>query len=139
MVFLNGGGSHLLEEWLSALPRDVDLAEADQECVDHLAGLSSLADAEWLSMLSKVAHHKRPKLVPLFDRAIVDWYRPVTGRRGTAAWPSLVKAIKADLSVLGNRQFLFDMGLELAQAAPGPVPSDLRLLDIAIWMDGRRG
>ena len=79
MVFFNEGGYQLLQYWLRVLPRDVDLADADPGCVAHLAQLSSLSEGKWLSVLSKVAHHKRPRLVPLFDRAIVDWYRPTPG------------------------------------------------------------
>ena len=138
MVFFNKEGYRLLKDWLTVLPQDVDLARADHRCVAQVAQLSSVTDGEWLSVLSKVAHHKRPRLVPLFDRAIVDCYRPITGIRGTAAWPALVREIRADLALPDNQRFLSDVREELARELSGPVPSDLRLLDIAVWMEGRK-
>jgi hypothetical protein len=137
MTFFNGGAAVACQQWLSHLPRDVDLADADKEILDHLIRLPEIGDGEWLSVLSKVAHHKRPRLVPLFDRAIVDRYRPMTGLRGIAAWPALARAMQADLANDENRGFLADVRDELAQELSGPVPSDLRLVDIAVWMDGR--
>jgi len=136
--FRGGGGAAACEAWLTPLPRDVDLADTDEAILAHLAGLSGLADGKWLSILSKVAHRKRPRLVPLFDRAIVDKYRPVTGVRGIAAWPALVRAMHSDLAAADNRRFLDDLRSDLAGELDGPVPSDLRLLDIAVWMEGRK-
>jgi hypothetical protein len=81
-----------------------------------------------------VTHHKRPRLIPLFDRALVERYRKLTGVRGEAAWPSLVRTLRADLGLDGNRQFLKDVRAELTKELTGPIPSDLRLMDIAIWM-----
>ena len=135
--FRSDGGAESCEEWLSDLPQQLDLADADEGTLAHLTGLSSLADGQWLSILSKVAHHKRPRLVPLFDRAIVDWYRPVTGHRGVAAWPSLVRAMHADLAMSANRRWLADVRNELSGELSGVVPSDLRLMDIGVWMTGR--
>ena len=138
VFFRSSGGAEACELWLADLPRDVDLADADEKTVEHLTELSDLADGEWLSIMSKVTHHKRPRLVPLFDRAVVDRYRLVTGVRGVAAWPSLVRAMRVDLADQTNRAFLADVHDELTRELTGPVPSALRLLDIAVWMDGRR-
>ena len=49
-------------------------------------------------------HRKRPRLLPLFDRAVVDWYRPVTGQRAAAtAWAPLLAALREDLATPPNR------------------------------------
>lgn len=137
MAFFNGGGAESVERWLTPLPSDLDLADANEAVLSHLGTLPEIADGTWLSVMSKVAHHKRPKLVPLFDRAIVDWYRPATGQRGVAAWPALVRAMHADLAQPDNRMWLAGVREELALELSGPVPSDLRLMDISIWMSGR--
>lgn len=137
MAFFNDGGAVACERWLVPLPSDLDLADADEGVLSHLATLSEVADEKWLSILSKVAHHKRPRLVPLFDRAIADWYRPATGQRGIAAWPALVRAMHADLAASDNRRWLAGVREELALELSGVVPSDLRLMDIGIWMSGR--
>jgi len=137
MAFFNGGGAESVERWLALLPNDLDLADADDVVLEHLSTLPEIAGGEWLSILSKVAHHKRPRLVPLFDRAIVDWYRPVTGQRGVAAWPVLVRAMHEDLAQPDNRRLLAGVRGELARELSGVVPSDLRLADISMWMSGR--
>ena len=137
MAFFNDGGAVACERWLVPLPSDLDLADADDVVLEHILTLPQIAGGEWLSILSKVVHHKRPRLVPLFDRAIVDWYRPATGQRGVAAWPALVRAVHSDLAAPENRRWLADVREELALELSGVVPSDLRLMDIAVWMSGR--
>jgi hypothetical protein len=134
MVWFSGGGDQICERWLSGLPMDVDLADSGEETVGRLVELPLLCDGIGLSIVSKVTHHKRPRLIPLFDRALVERYRKLTGVRGEAAWPSLVRALRADLGLDGNRQFLKDVRAELTKELTGPIPSDLRLMDIAIWM-----
>jgi hypothetical protein len=136
-VFFNSGGAEACEEWLSGLPTDVDLADANDQTLGRLADLPRISEGIGLSIVSKVTHRKRPRLIPLFDRAIVDWYRMVTRVRGEAAWPALMQAMNADLAMNENRTFLADVRDELGEEVSGPVPSDLRLVDIAIWMDGR--
>jgi hypothetical protein len=136
-VFFNTGGAEACEEWLSGLPLNVDLADADEQTLDRLAELPQISEGIGLSIVSKVTHRKRPRLIPLFDRAIVDWYRTVTRLRGEAAWPALTQALKADMAMNENRRFFADVRGGLGLELRGPVPSDLRFVDIAIWMDGR--
>ena len=137
MIFFNSGGAEACEEWLSGLPLNVDLADADEPTLERLSELPRISERIGLSIVSKVTHRKRPLLIPLFDRAIVDWYRMVTRVRGEGAWPALIRALKADLAMDENRGYLSDTRDELALELSGPTPSDLRLVDIAIWMDGR--
>jgi hypothetical protein len=134
MVFFNSGGAEACQKWLSGLPRDVDLADADEQTITWLFDLLRISEGIGLSIVSKATHHKRPRLIPLFDRALVDRYRRTTGIRGEAAWPALVRSLRADLALEGNRRFLGDVRDEIARELRGPVPSDLRLMDIAIWM-----
>ncbi len=118
-----------LEDWLAGLP-DVDLANAADDEVAGLRLLPALTGGlVSLSLLTKVLHRKRPGLIPLCDRAILDWYRPITGARGEKAWPALVDALQADLADQENAAVL-------ATAPAGIRP--LRALDIAVWMGASR-
>lgn len=126
------------DRWVRDLPDDVDLGNADADLVARVSGLSGLSGSVGLSLLSKVAHRKRPRLVPMLDRAIVDRYRPITGQRGEQAWPAMVTAIHADLAADRNIQLLAETAAALQDALGTSAPSPLRVLDIAIWMDGVR-
>ena len=132
--FRQAGGNEACEEWLSLLPRNLDLADAVEATLVQLGRLSEIQAGRWLSITSKVMHRKRPVLVPLFDRAVADWYRPVTGQRGIAGWPALVREMHSDLAAPANRSFLADVAVELSSELSGGAPSELRLMDIAIWM-----
>lgn len=125
-----------LVSWLEVVPDDVSLAAADEATLARLREIPGMARGVGLSLLSKVLHRKRPKLVPMLDRDIVDWYRPVTGLRGAAAWPALVDALGADLADPANKKVLAGIQDYLADRLDGPVPTALRLVDIAIWMSG---
>lgn len=125
-----------LAKWLADTPRDLPLAEAPDEILGHLGGITEWEDVPSFSLLTKVLHRKRPTLVPLVDREIVDWYRPVTGeRKVTAAWPGLLRALRADLT--WNRHTLQRVSARLETALPHPV-TPVRIVDIAVWMGGRR-
>lgn len=126
-----------LSDALVELP-DIDLADADDATLEHIDALAAVAEPVGLSLLSKVVHPKRPALVPILDRAITDWYRPVTGRRGEAAWPSLVRALAGDLADHANRVALDGIRQRLADDLGGAAPSRLRCSDIAIWMQSER-
>ena len=128
----------ILEAWLAKIPDDVDLADADAYLLNEIASLSELTDMVGLSLLSKVAHRKRPRLIPLFDRAISDWYRPCTGLRGVAGWARLVAELHDDLGQPTNREVLSDLRSNLDCELRAAVPSALRLADIAIWMASAR-
>lgn len=127
---------HDLEVWLAAIPLAVDLSAAETDLLEHLASLADWPDAPNLTLLTKVLHRKRPHLIPLIDRHVVDWYRPVTGERNaTRAWPLLLGALAADLTT--NAELLASLadGLE---SRLGHRLSHLRIVDIAIWMGGQR-
>ena len=124
-----------VEDWLGALPDGLELADADDAIIRHLARLAVFhSDQVPLSLLSKVLHRKRPSLIPLFDRDLADWYRPIINWRGVAAWPTIVVTLRSDLAHPDTRRVLTEIQGRLRAELPGPVPSHLRLVDIGIWM-----
>jgi len=128
-----------LDEWLSGLPLDIALADAPAGVVEHLTTLGLLANGAFgssISLTSKVLHRKRPLLIPLLDREIIDWYRPVTGeRRAVFAWEPLIRSLQHDLAV--NADVLAKIATQL-DVELGRRLSDVRIVDIAIWMGGQK-
>lgn len=144
LAFFHERGDEL-SEWLQALPSDSPLWEVGGDVVAHVAHLADRFAEVSISLLSKVLHRKRPHLIPLLDRHVVDWYRPVTGRRAMAeAWPAMVQAMRDEQSDPEWR-FVTTMALHPVQrelwpdseAAGGRRLSFLRAVDIAIWMGSR--
>jgi len=122
-----------VEEWLQACPGDVALAEATDAQLEHLEKLATF-DGVSLALLTKVLHRKRHHLIPLVDRRIIDWYRPITGERNAeSAWPRLLLALRADLQA--NRPVLDAMSTVITAEIPRPI-SAVRIADIALWMGG---
>lgn len=125
-----------LEDWLSTVPRDVMLRDVNDEQLDRLSELAGWEDAPSLSLLTKVLHRKRPALIPLVDRELLDWYRPVTrARSAVAAWPHLLDALRSDLG--GQNGLLLAILNSYLERQLGRRLSHVRLADIAIWMGGR--
>lgn len=124
-----------LGQELAQIPRGVDLADAGPELVDRLVALPDrLRPTCGLALLTKVLHAKRPRLVPMLDRALTERYRHVTGQRGEQAWGRCVRLLAEDLAEEDNIEALQAMQGALAAELPHGVPSTLRLADIAIWM-----
>lgn len=105
---------------------DVDLTVANVSCLDVLPDVAASGTGVDLSLLTKVLHRKRPRLIPMLDRRVTDWYRFVLAARGAAAWPELTRALARDLAT--NEDAL----IELQRLVP---LSRLRIADIAIWME----
>ncbi|HXH57648.1 DUF6308 family protein [Iamia sp.] len=142
MTFFAGHGSRstpgLIEQWLFDVPSEARLESAGPKDLWALEQLTTWEAAPGLALLTKVLHRKRPNLIPLIDRATIDWYRPVTAeRRAERAWPALMRAIGEDLAMTGvgaaNRFWLASMAVEIAKET-GRQVSFLRLVDISIWM-----
>lgn len=112
-----------LQGLLEQLPREVDLADADPTPVNTIATLADRGVE--LSLLSKVLHRKRPKLIPLLDRTLTGWYRRQLRTQSAAAWPELVRALAEDLRANAD---------EIAALRPIAPLTDLRIADIVIWM-----
>jgi hypothetical protein len=131
-----------VSEWLAALPPDARLWEVDDHLAVHVAGLADRFPEVAISLLSKVLHRKRPHLIPLLDRHVVDWYRPITRRRAMAdAWPAIARAMREEQKDPEWR-FVTTMALQpieqdlqqLTGSGNGQQLSFLRAVDIAIWM-----
>lgn len=127
-----------LREWLDALPIGVALIDADPATFQRLVGMTDLADGVSMALLTKVLHRCRPDLIPLVDRHMLDRYRPVTGERAAiTAWPAFLDALIVDLDRPENRSALGTIRTDLNAALPTRSPSDVRLIDITIWMAAR--
>lgn len=125
-----------LNSWLDNFPVDLELRSADDITIAQLAELPSLFKGPSLSLLTKVLHRKRPWLIPMIDREVIDWYRPLTGqRRADDAWEPLLHHLADDLQTNRNQlaelRFVFYMLHRFC-------PTDLRTVDIVIWMGGQQ-
>lgn len=125
-----------LNNWLSRFPHDLTLREANGADIAALATLPTLFSGASLSLVSKVLHRKRPGLIPMIDREIIDRYRPLTGhRRSVDAWSPLLRHLGDDLRANRERTAEIRVVLNLLH---GVSVSELRIVDIAIWMGGQR-
>lgn len=141
--------SDTLTAQLQDVPKDVDLATAEETEIRAMARLFSILDSEARPLgtrgttLSKVLHRKRPLIVPLYDRNVRQVYQK--GKNGTAApiefarkrsWEDFVyqlaRAMRDDLERAP------EMWDELAGLTPPDAPqiSRLRALDILAWRLG---
>lgn len=121
-----------LDDWLAHVALGAQLGDSDaRPALDRLLEF----DGVTLTLLTKVLHRKRPHLVPLVDRHVVDRYRPITGeRKPVEAWPGLLDALVVDLE--RNADALTGIRTELWNDLGAHV-SYLRICDIAIWMEAR--
>ncbi len=125
-----------LTGWLGEVPTNTSLTVADDSLLGHLDQLSSWEPAPTVTLLSKVLHRKRPELIPLVDRHVIDRYRPITGERAAqAAWQPLLRQLRIDLE---KNQAPLDRMSKALEVELERCVSHLRLLDIAVWMDGRK-
>lgn len=131
--------------WLARVPRGLGLWETTPEVVDHLAKLPGRFEDVSVTILSKVLHRKRPLLIPLLDRHVIDWYRPVTGKRAVGeSWDPIVRAMRNDaLDEERRRRQSACFGEIEQELRPSPDADDrprlswIRAIDIAIWMGSR--
>jgi hypothetical protein len=127
--------AEIIDSWVRGAPADLTLADADDAAVEHLEELALWPGAPTLALMSKVLHRARPNLVPLVDKHILDWYRPLTGERmAREAWPRLVRAIAVDAAANADALNLL---ADEVEASTGVRPSALRLIDVAIWTSAR--
>jgi hypothetical protein len=127
-----------LSYWLRDHPHNERLKTADDSAISDLAGLPGRFDAVPLVLLTKVLHRKRPQLIPLLDRHVIDAYRPITGQRAAnPAWRPLLAAMRDDLADAENA-LLFVVHGQTLSAEAGHDVSDLRMLDITVWMSAHR-
>ncbi len=118
---------------LQAVPRDIDMADAEEAVVAdgspadrawHL--LRDQPDVGWV-IAGKLLARKRPRLIPVYDRVV----RCAVGRP-PSFWLALHAALREDDGAAHRRL------LELRQAAGVPeTVSALRVCDVAVWMGHR--
>ena len=122
-----------ISSWLEDLPEEHGIGGCDGAVAAHVAQLATWDVPVSLQLLTKVLHRKRPKLIPLLDRHVIDWFRPVTGERtAAAAWPGILRSIRDDMDLL-NTIFLHSMATAVEEKTFEPL-SALRVMDIIIWM-----
>lgn len=118
---------------LQAIPRDMDIVDADADVVAD----GSPADQAWHLLCAqhgvnwviagKLLARKRPRLLPVYDRVV----RCAVGRP-PSFWLALRAALCEDDAALHRRL------LELRQVAEVPeTVSALRVCDVAVWMNHR--
>jgi len=134
-----------LQAGLDALPQDVPLAEADDDLVARVAQVWAPLDEPDVgdyeikgSLIAKVLHHKRPQLLPLYDSRVYQFYRgedciPVH-RQSRRNWVDyltrLCQVMRRDLT--DNAEEFARLQARVPEG--GPPLSDLRVLDIIVWM-----
>jgi hypothetical protein len=118
---------------LQAIPRDIDMVDAEEDVVAY----GSPADQAWSLLCEqygvnwviagKILARKRPRLLPVYDRVV----RCAVGRP-PSFWLALHAALREDDAALHRRL------LELRQVAGVPeTVSALRVCDVAVWMSHR--
>lgn len=129
-----------VSELLDAIPADLDLADADIEVLNAPdSPASELWDlvrgkrhGKWgvgQTTASKILARKRPKLIPIYDSVV----GPLMGLKHSGGqWKVWYEAL-ADGNNLSQR-------LETIRQKSGAPEnlSKLRIMDVALWMDGKR-
>lgn len=130
-----------LADWISRISPGTELSELAPDEVEHVASLVEDLPGPSVALASKVLHRKRPRAIPLLDRHILDWYRPLTRQRAsTHAWRPLVEQLRDDQASAASTstdQHLQQLNAELRRMEIGGRLTWLRALDIAIWMGSR--
>lgn len=131
-----------LELRLSSVRSDLDLAEATESDIAAVASLFAPLGTDGLfgvrgTILSKVLHRKRPRLVPLYDHKVFKAYRGDRVERAKSrSWADyvtrLVQEMQKDLQREPNAWE------ELLSIPPtgSPALTQLRALDILAWALG---
>ncbi len=121
------GKSADLSRQLAAVRTDLDLASATDEDLaplfDLQATLDGIHDVGHVTR-SKLLAHKRPRLVPIRDQYVL---RALAGRPGGRFTVPLRDALASDPSITARLA-------ELRTEVEPPAISDLRVLDVVVWM-----
>ena len=134
---------------LRELPSDLPFEDADDnvlETIERLfAGIVTDDESSDLAIpgsdrtiVGAVLHRKRPRLIPLYNRSIVDRYALAHKDKSQGRGVNLLRNMRTDLQDPRNAEALRAIQSRLAVDLDGrPVPSRLRLFDIALWMESR--
>ncbi|HVF06780.1 MAG TPA: DUF6308 family protein [Frankiaceae bacterium] len=129
-------------EGMAALP-PTPLEDTDDAGIAAVARVFSVLDEPIYAragargtIVSKVLHRKRPDLIPLYDSRIWSAYTisGAIGRGSHRPWVEVMQALcHAMRSDLGSNRGEF-VALRQAAADKGALLTQLRILDILVWM-----
>lgn len=138
-----------LEELLRGVPQDTHLAgDTPARVYDAVACLfeeACRADGTALAVASKVLHRKRPSLIPMLDRIVVDhhywlalsgdtpptWFDKSWLKNGAWSDPTRYMRVMAE-ELDANRSALAALRSLLAPTVPASI-SDVRLLEATLY------
>lgn len=136
-ILEDDGNKADLEDALHSIPPRVSLADADSVVLNAAADFYELLKRllkgnKWVTA-SKIAARKRPLLIPVRDRVVVDKLQ-LENTNFRDDW-TVMRALMRDEAITAA---LSTVRAKAAKGLPAiaNVP-DLRLFDTAVWMDGR--
>ncbi|XTZ14367.1 DUF6308 family protein [Micromonospora echinospora] len=135
LELLEGGLGHQISDELRAIPTALDLSDEkakpyieDGGPADRAWHLLAARQGVGKAIAGKLLARKRPRLIPVYDDVVACALR---GRRGFWLW--LHEQLRADDLLLTRKL----RELRTNAAIPGLV-SDVRVLDVVLWMRHRR-
>lgn len=143
-----------VEVWLQKIPVDLCLADVDDgscdwDAVQGMFEAACAAPGTKLSVASKILHRKRPHLVPILDRVVVDrhywlaltgfpsstqppaWFDASWLKRGSWSDPTMYMRVMRS-EIRNNQANLVALRLALAGKVPSSI-SDVRLVEAALY------
>lgn len=149
-----------LDRLLRAVPRDLNLSSATPDAVFDAVRLlfeeACRAPGTALAVASKVLHRKRPKLIPMLDRVVVDhhywlavqtlatspekqpaWFDSTWLKHGAWSDPTVymrIMALEIDQNANAIREIRRSIPAEILPAEA----SDVRILEAALYGDLQR-
>ena len=77
-------------------------------------------------------------MIPIVDGAVGRWYKERIGAKyASSEWPLFVMALQSDLRHEQNQQTFQRVRAELQNELDHDAPSELRMLNIVLWMEDR--
>lgn len=139
-IALLGPDAVAVASLLAKIPSDLDLVAAGPSVISKGSPAWSLWDMlvsyrdVGPTTASKLIARKRPRLIPIQDSVVVaSLHHPQRGD----FWASMREALNRDL---GDGRTLSTWLRQAREAAGiGPETSELRIFDVLVWLDGKRG
>lgn len=137
-----------LEAGLSEIPSDRDLAGASDSEIEMVAQLFAPLGRTGLlgvkgTVLAKVLHRKRPRLIPLYDTFVSDAYNGTRiASNPTRTWSEYMAALMTEMredlrEPADTWQAIRDECAQLPGVGSTQLTS-LRMLDILVWSLGKK-
>lgn len=133
-----GEAADAITENLKVIPRDVELADATPDMFDDRSPAAELwrivrasGAKRWgigPTRASKILARKRPKLIPIYDSVVASEFHLKTS---STQWVDWHRILNEDGGALQSRL------IQIRKlAALDTTVSTLRVLDVAVWMNG---